>query len=179
MKKMFAILAAIVMVFAVAAAALAEEAAEPTFIKGIKFNMDMDQVMEIIDLPNPEIDREKNRGTTEFYELEYENVAGEDGYTADIKFLFVGNSMIAIHCDMADGTDYAAVKAELVKAFGEAIPFNAANIGNAKYAIDDDGDLDDCKEMIEAKGVTIILEQDHDGDIDVTFLDPTAAYINN
>ena len=28
-------------------------------------------------------------------------------------------------------------------------------------------------------GVAIVLEQDHDGDVDVTFLDLTAAYINN
>ena len=33
--------------------------------------------------------------------------------------------------------------------------------------------------MIEAEGVTVVLEQDHDGDVDVTFLDLTAAYINN
>ena len=61
----------------------------------------------------------------------------------------------------------------------EAVPFNAAEIGNAKYVIDDDGDLKDCKEMIKTDLVTIVLEQDHDGDMDVTFLDPTAAYINN
>ena len=44
-------------------------------------------------------------------------------------------------------------------------------------AIDDDGDLKDCKEMIVGNGVTIVLEQDDDGDVDVTFLDPIAAYI--
>ena len=33
--------------------------------------------------------------------------------------------------------------------------------------------------MIAANGATIVLEQDHDGDIDITILDPTAAYINN
>ena len=33
--------------------------------------------------------------------------------------------------------------------------------------------------MIKTGIVTIVLEQDHDGDVDVTFLDPTAAYINN
>ena len=34
--------------------------------------------------------------------------------------------------------------------------------------------------MIETEnGVAIVLEQDHDGDVDVTFLDLTAAYINN
>ena len=33
--------------------------------------------------------------------------------------------------------------------------------------------------MIEGQGVTIILEQDDDGGAEVTFLDPSAAYINN
>ena len=59
------------------------------------------------------------------------------------------------------------------------LPFDAAKIGNGKYAVDDAGDLKDCREMIEAEGVTVVLEQDHDGDVDVTFLDLTAAYINN
>ncbi len=178
MKKMFAILMALAMVFTAAAVALAEEPAAPAFMNGVQFNMDMDQVMELVNLPNPEIEREKTRGTTEFYELEYENVTGENGFTADLKFLFVGNSLVAIRFDMEDGTSYEDVKADLVRVYGEAIPFDAAKIGNGKFAIDDDGDLKDCTEMIEAEGVTIVLEKDRDGDVDVTILDPTAAYIN-
>jgi len=117
-------------------------------------------------------------GATEFYELEYENVTGADGFAADIKYLFVGNGLVAIHFDMADGTRYEKVMADLVSTYGEAVPFDAAKIGNGKYAIDDDGELEDCKEMIETEYVTIVIEQDKDGDVDVTFLDPTAAYIN-
>lgn len=180
MKKLIAALMTVCMIFTLAiATGLAEESEARTFIGGVKFTMDMDQVMELLNLPNPEIESEKNYGTTEFYELEYENVKGEDGYTADIKFMFVGNSLVAICYDMADGSSYEAIKAELTKTFGEATPFNAANIGNGKYAIDDEGDLKDCKEMIEAEGVTIVLEQDRDGDVDITLLDPTAAYISN
>ena len=179
MKKILATLTALVMVFAVAAAALAEEPADPVLYGGVKFNMDMEQVMEIVNLPNPEIEQEKTRGTTEFYELEYEDVTDSQGLTADIKFLFVGNSLVAVHYDMEDGTSYETVKALLTGAYGDAVPFDAAKIGNGRYAIDDDGDLKDCREMIEAQGVTIVLEQDHDGDMDITQLDPTAAYINN
>ena len=62
---------------------------------------------------------------------------------------------------------------------GEAVPFDEAKIGNGKYAVDDDGDLKDCKEMIVDNGLTIVLEQDRDGDVDITLLDTTAAYINN
>ena len=179
MKKALAILAGLVMVFTVSAAALAEETTGPVFSMGVQFNMDMDQVMQLVNLPNPEIDREETRGPVEFYELEYENVKTDEGFTCDVKYLFVGNSLVAMHYDMADGTSYDAIKAQYEELYGKAIPFDAAKIGNAKYVIDDDGDLKDCKEMIEANGFTIVLEKDHDGDVDVTILNPTAAYINN
>ena len=178
MKKMIAILAAMMMVFCAVSASVAEESA-PTFDKGVQFNMDMDQVMQLMNLPNPEIEEEHTRGTTSFWELEYEHATDHNGQPADIKFSFVGNSLVAIHYDMADGVRYEDVRANLVAEYGEAVPFDAAKIGNAKYVIDDDGELKDCKEMIEAKGVTIVLEQDREGDVDVTLLDPTAAYINN
>ena len=179
MKKLLAALMALTLIVTAGAVALAEETAVPTFANGIQFNMDLDQVREMLNLPNPEVDKEV-RGTTEFWELEYENVvSADDGFVADIKYLFVGNGLVAFHMDMADGTGYDNVKDALTREFGEAVPFDAAKIGNAKFVIDDDGDLKDCLEMIEANGLTIVLELDHDGDVDVTFFDPTAAYINN
>ena len=182
MKKLIATLVALMMVLGVAACALAEEGTEPTFAGNVQFNMDMDQVMERVEsMVTPakkEIEGPKMRGATEFYELEYENATGADGFAADIKYLFVGNGLVAVHFDMADGTRYEKVMADLVSTYGEAVPFDAAKIGNGKYAIDDDGELEDCKEMIETEYVTIVIEQDKDGDVDVTFLDPTAAYIN-
>ncbi len=81
--------------------------------------------------------------------------------------------------DMADGTSYEAVKEELVGMYGEALPFDAAKLGNARYVIDDDGDLKDCREMFELEAMTIVLCRDDDGDVEVFLLDPTAAYINN
>lgn len=181
MKKTLAILAALVMVFA-ATVVMAEDSGKVTFAGNVQFNMDMDQVMELLkelNLTNPEIGKEKTRGPVEFWELEYENVATGDGYVADIKYLFVGNCLVAVHFDIADGTPYEKVKAQIVEAYGEAVPFNAAEIGNAKYAIDDDGNLKDCREMVKADGLTFVLEEDDDGDVEVTILDPTAAYINN
>ena len=181
MKKTLAILAALVMIIA-ATAALAEEPATMTFSGGVEFNMDMEQVQELLskleNMPKPEIDKERTRGTVEFWELEYENISTPEGLVADAKYLFVGNSLVAMHYDFREGTSYDAIKKELA-GYGEAVPFDAAEIGNAKYAIDDDGDLKDCKEMIKANGATFVLEQDNDGDVDVTILDPTAAYINN
>ena len=175
MKKLIATLLALCLTFT-AAAVLAETV--PTFDGGVQFNMDLPQVQELVNLPGGEKDSEY-RGRTEFWELEYEKVKTSYGFVADIEYLFVGNCLVAIHYDTAHGTGYDSVKNTLASAYGEAVPFSAAKIGNAKFAIDDDGDLKDCREMIEADGLTIILERDHDGDVDVTFIDPTAAYINN
>ena len=178
-KKLIATLLALTLILTVGAtAALAEEPTPRTFMKGIQFNMDMTQVQELVNLPGGETEQEY-RGTTEFWELEYENVVGADGFTGDIKYLFVGNCLVAIHIDMADGTSYDSVKESLTATYGEAVPFDAAKIGNARFVIDDDGDLKDCREMIETEFVTVVLEQDREGDVDVTFFDPTAAYINN
>ena len=177
MKKMIAVLAALMLAVGMVTA-LAEESV-PTFHNGIQFNMDMEQVIELVNRPSYEIDREKNRGITEFYELEYENVHSDEGLTADVKYLFVGNSLVAIHFDFEEGTSYDNIKAMIVQVYGETVPFDAAKIGNGRYAIDDDGNLKNCKEMVEANGLTIVLEQERDGDIDLTLLDPTAAYINN
>ena len=124
MKKTLAILTALVMVFT-AAAVLAEDAGEMTFSGNVKFNMDMDQVMGLVKdvgMTNPEIEKEKTRGPVEFWELEYEHVTDSEGYTADVKYLFVGNGLVAVHYDMADGTSYEKVKAQLTGAYGEAVP---------------------------------------------------------
>jgi len=174
MKKLVATLMALVMLFAVTA--LAEEAEKPSFTGGVQFGMDMDAVMAYVPMTNPEIEKELTRGPVAFMEVEYDNV-DDSGAKYDLKYLFVDNALVAIHYDMADGTVYETIKAQLAERFGEIVPFDAAKIGNGKYAVDDDGDLKDCKEMIEGNGVTAVLEQDHDGDVDVTLLDPTAAYL--
>ena len=180
MKKMIGTLLALSLVLAVAmTAALAEDSPTPILIDGVEFNMDMDQVMQLVNRSNPEIDSEQTRGGVEFMELEYEHVSDPDGFAADIKFLFVGNSLVAIHYDMADGTSYDNVRTTLANTYGEAVPFDASKIGSGRYAVDDDGDLKDCQEMIEAGNLIIVLEHDNDGDVDVTFLDMGAAYINS
>ena len=179
MKKLIAILMSLSLIFATAMTALAEEPQTWNFHNGIEFNMDMEQVMETTKFPNPEIENFTMRGPIEFSELEYEKITDDLGMTADIKYFFVGNSLVAFKMDCADGTSYDAVKEQLVSVYGEAVPFNASKIGNGKFVIDDDGELQKCSEMIEANGLTIVLEKDRDGDVDVTFLDMTAAYINH
>ena len=185
MRKLLATLLTFAMIFTVmTSVALAEATEAPvswTFSGGIAFNMDMDQVIGLLNLQNYEIDREKARGGIEFYVLEFEKVTSEaEGLTADIDYLFVGNSLVAIHYDFADGTDYDAVKAKLVEMYGNAVPFDAAKIDAGRYAIDEAGDLKDCVEMIEAANdLIVVLERDKDGDVEVTFLDMSAAYIRS
>ena len=179
MKKALATLLALTLVMTVAAtAALAEESAPLAFTNGVQFNMDMDQVIQLVNQPNPEIDKERTRGSVEFWELEYEHIIGGDGLNADIKFIFVGNSLVAIHYDMEDGSNYESVKETLVKTYGETVPFDAAKIGNGRFVIDDDGDLEDCQEMVVTENLIIVLEKDHEGDVDVTFLNPAAAFLS-
>lgn len=174
MKKTVAILAALVMVLAVAVTGMAEESSAPALLYGAQFSMSMDDVMKLMNLPNSEIDRENTRGPVSFMELEYENVADEQGKTADVKFLFIDDTLVAIHLDTDDKISYETVRADLAKTYGEPVPFDAAKIGNGKYAVDDDGDLKNCVEMIAADGVVIVLEKDHDGDVDLTLLNPAA-----
>lgn len=180
MKKLIATLMALTLALTLGLSAALAESSDWSFTYGIKYNDDMPTVMEKFPWDKYEIENEHTKGAVTFSELEYKRVTDEgNGLTADIKYLFVGNCLVAIHYDFADGTSYDAVKAELEPVYGAAVPFNAAKIGNGKYAVDDDGELEDCKEMIEKDGVIIVLEKDHDGDVDVTFLDMAAAYINN
>ena len=79
---------------------------------------------------------------------------------------------------MEDGTNYESVKETLVKTYGETVPFDAAKIGNGRFVIDDDGDLEDCQEMVVTENLIIVLEKDHEGDVDVTFLNPAVAFLS-
>ena len=178
MKKIIAILSALVMVFAVAAFAFAETAA-PALPGGVAFDMDMDQVMQIVNRKNYKIDNEDDRGTPGFWEIEYEDLSLVGNLKSDVNFLFIGNGLVAIHFEMADSVSYDQARAEFTKLYGEAVAFDASNLGNGRFAIDDDGHLNNCKEMIVNGNVLVVFEQEHADDVDVTILDMNAAYINN
>ena len=177
MKKLITALLTLSLVFTLAmAAALAEEPAPRTFRNEITFGMNMAQVREKETLPVHEIENRDLRGPFEFSKLEYEDVS-EDGMIADISYLFVNDSLVAIHYDFADRTGYDNVKAKLTAVYGNAVNFDAAALGAGRYVVDDDGDLDDCREMITADSLTIVLERDRDGDVDATFVDMTAPFL--
>ena len=174
MKKTIAVILALTAVLTLGMTAFAQEAEAPAFTGGVQFGMNMDQVKQLINLPGFKVDRENHKGT-EYSELEYKRMDICEGFLADVTFIFAGNSLVAIHYEMGKNASYNTVLEKATARFGASVPFDRARLGNAQYAVDD---LDDCKDMIEAPGVTVVLERDDD-DVEVTILDPTAAYVNN
>lgn len=174
MKKILAIVMALAMVLT-AASVLAEENAF-TFRNGVTFGLNMDQVMEK-ETGRYEIDSEHTLGPVEFYELEYEHVS-VDGKPADLTYLFVGNELVAIRVNLEEhAATFDQVKAALSEKYGESVPVDLAMLGNGVYAVDDDGRLERQAEAIVSGNVMIIIEADED-DVDVTYVDLNAAYIN-
>ena len=174
MKKILAILMTLAMVIA-ATAALAEENTF-TFRNGITFGMNMDQVMAA-ETGRYEIDNEHTHGPVSFTELEYEHVM-VDNKPADLKYLFVGNELVAIRVNFEErAISFDQAKADLAALSGEAAPVDLAKLANGIYAVDDDGRLEARAEAIVSGNVMIIIEEDED-DVDVTFVDLNAAYIN-
>ncbi len=174
MKKILAIVTALTMVFA-ATTVLAEENAF-TFRNGITFGLNMDQVMAT-ETGRFEIDNEHTLGPVDFAELEYEHVE-VDGKPADLAYFFVGNELVAIRVNLEEhATTFEQTKAQLTAKYGEAGPVDLAKLGNGIYAVDDDGRLEWTAEAIVSGNVMIIIEADED-DVDVTYVDLNAAYIN-
>ena len=174
MKKMLAILMALAMAVATTAA-LAEENAF-TFRNGITFGMNMDQVMAA-ETGRYEIDNENTHGPVSFAELEYEHVT-VDNKPADLKYYFVGNELVAIRVDFEErAVTFDQAKADLTALAGETAPVDLAKLANGIYAVDDDGRLEAKAEAITTGNVMIIIEEDKD-EVDVTFVDLNAAYVN-
>ena len=174
MKKTLAILMVLAMVFT-AMAALAEEKAF-TFRNGITFGMNMDQVMAA-ESGRYEIDNEHTHGPVDFAELEYEHVM-VNNKPADLKYLFVGNELVAIRVDFEErAVSFDQAKADLTALAGEAAPVDLAKLANGIYAVDDDGRLEVKAEAIVSGNVMIIIEEDED-EVNVTFVDLNAAYVN-
>lgn len=174
MKKMLAILMALAMVFA-AAAATAEESSF-TFRDAVTFGMNMDQVMAA-ETGRYEIDSEHTHGPVNFDELEYEHVM-VDNKPADLKYLFVGNELVAIRVNFEErAVSFEQARADLAALYGEAAPVDLSKLANGIYAVDDDGRLEAKAEAIVSGNLMIIIEEDED-DVDVTFVDLNAAYLN-
>ena len=174
MKKILAIVTVLAMVFT-AATVLAEGNAF-TFRNGVTFGMNMDQGMAT-ETGRHEIDSEHTRGAVTFAELEYEHVTVDDK-PADLTYLFVGNELVAIRVNLEEyATTFDQAKADLSAKYGECAPVDLAKLGNGIYAVDDDGRFEGRAEAIISGNVMIIIEADEE-DVDVTYIDLNAAYIN-
>ena len=174
MRKTLAVLMALVMVLAIAAVAAAEEAPF-TFHNGVQCGMNMDQI-EAVETGRYEYDNEHTHGPVDFAELEYEHTK-VDGIRAEVKYLFVGNGLVAIRVNYETrDISYRQLKDNLTAKYGPAGAVDKALLANGIYAVDDDGRLERQSEAIVAGNVMIVLELDED-DIDVTYVDLTAAYV--
>ena len=175
MKKVIATLMVLVMMAAAGVAALAEENTF-SFREGVTFGMKMDQVIAA-ETGRYEIDKERTHGPVDFDELEYENIL-VDGKPADLTYLFINDALVAIRVSFEErAVTFDQAKADLAAISGETAPVDLNKLGNGIYAVDDDGRLEAKAEEIVSGNLMIILEADED-DVDVTFIDLSAAYIS-
>ena len=183
MKKLIAVLTVLCLLCA-SVAALAEAPAvkeKISFANGVRFGMSQAEVIAIEGKPH-EIDAEDLKGLVTFTELEYEKVpdAMVDNAIVDRTYLFVGDKLVAIRIDFDDaGQLYEKIR-EALAAKGEMITPDFAALGNAVFAVDDDGtpELNSVAFMDETNNLITVLELDDDGtDIDLTILDLDADYL--
>ena len=176
MKKMAAALIAVLMILSVAA--LAEDSAF-TFRNGVTFQMDMAAVMAT-ESGRAETDDEHTRGGIEYTKAEYEHVT-ENGAQADLEYLFIGNSLVAVRVKYDDGRmNYDTLMNDLTSRYGEAAAVDTAVLGSGIYIVDDEGRLKSDARAFTSGGLMVVVERekDDDGDeIEVTYLDMTAAYL--
>jgi len=174
MKKTMAILMTLVMVIA-AGAAIAEESTF-TFRDGVTFGMNMNQIIAA-ETGRYEIDKEHTHGPVDFDELEYEDVLVESRQ-ADLKYLFISDELVAIRVSFEErAVTFDQAKADLTAIYGETVPVDPDMLADGIYAVDDDGRLEAKAEAIVSGNLMIIIEEDED-EVDVTFVDLSAAYIS-
>ena len=174
MKKLFAVLTVLCLVFSKAAMAEGDTFA---FRNGVQFGMTQNEVTTTEGNARYEVDTEHTHGSVTFTEVEYENVNGDD-VKGDVAYLFLDDKLVAIHVDF-DEKDNTFESAEkyLTEKYGEGQELDLKTLGNGVYAVDDDGHPEAKAKAWTGDGFTVVLEEDDDGDIDVTYVDLNADYI--
>ncbi len=173
MKKILAFLAALCLF--IPSAAPAQESAF-TLRSGVSFGMSMDDVIASEPVRYHEIDLEHTLGGVSFAVLEYENVP-EDNATADLEYLFAEDVLVALRVSYdAAGIDVGELRDDLTAKYGPGSALDPNVLGDGIYALDDDGVPEGRTESWTCGSVMIVLEIDGD-DIDLTYLDLSAAYI--
>lgn len=173
MKKLFAVLAALCLVLSMAALA---EATVFVFRNGVQFGMPQKDVTATEGNARYEVDTEHTEGPVTFTVVEYEDVDVE-GIRADVTYMFVEDALAAIRVDYDDkAVSFEAIDKTLTAAYGEGADLDVKALGNGVYAVDDDGRPEAMAKLWNGGDVLVVVEQD-EGDVDVTYLDATAAYL--
>ena len=174
MKKLLAVLTVLCLIFSMAAMAEGEPF---TIRNGAQFGMTQNEVTATEGDARYEVDTEHTRGPVTFTEVEYENATIGDG-KGDVTYLFLEDKLVAVRVDFDKKVNsFESAEKYLTENFGEGQELDLKTLGNGVYAVDDDGHPEVKAKAWIADGFTIVLEEDDDGDIDVTYVDTTADYI--
>ncbi|MBQ6324753.1 MAG: hypothetical protein IJI26_01645, partial [Clostridia bacterium] len=71
---------------------------------------------------------------------------------------------------------YDEIDKTLTAAYGEGADLDVKALGNGVYAVDDEGRPEAKAKLWNGGDVLVVVEQDED-DVDVTYLDAVAAYL--
>ena len=168
MKKLLVVLTVLCLVFTMAAMA---ESHPFTFRDGIQFGMTQEEVIAIEGTAPHEVDTEHTRGTVTYTEVEYGDV-GDDDVKGEVTYIFSEDKLAAIRVDFGEnGNTFEEAEEYLTGIFGEGQELDPSILGDAVYAVDDDGHLEAKVEAWEAEDLIGVLEQDEEGEIEVTFVD--------
>ena len=174
MKKLLAVLTVLCLIFSMAVMAEGESF---TIRNGGQFGMTQDEVTATEGDARYEVDNERTLGSVTFTEVEYENATIGDG-KGDVTYLFLDNKLVAIRVDFdKKANNFEAAEKYLTETFGEGQDLDLKTLGNGVYAVDDDGHPEAKAKAWTGDGFTVVLEEDDDGDIDVTYVDMNADYI--
>ena len=175
MKKLLVVLTVLCLVFSMAAMA---EGNALTFPDGVTFGMSQDEVTANNGNTNYEVDTERTRGSVTFTEVEYENIDIGENMKGDLAYLFLEDKLVAIRVDFDKKVNtFEGADKYLTEQIGEGKELGIKTLGNGVFAVDDDGHPEAKAKAWTGDGFAVVLEEDDDGDIDVTFVDLTADYI--
>jgi hypothetical protein len=137
---------------------------------------ELEELQREVSAARYEVDAEHTQGPVTFTEVEYENVDIE-GTKADVTYMFVDDALVAIRVDYDDkAVSFDEIDKTMTAAFGDGEDLDAKALGNAVYAVDDEGRPEAKAKLWKGGDVAIVAEQDGN-DVDVIYLDMTADYL--
>ena len=178
MKKLFAVLTALcllccsVAVFAEAAPAAPVESPKPIYITpDVTFGMSQEDVIKAHGNARYERDVENDVPGLFIETLEFEHYRVMDNDFAEIHYYFINNRLIGAKANFDDNrTVFAKLESKLTAEHGNPTKVDPSMLGNAIFALDDDGRLSPNTVAWISGTTVIVLEQEHD-DVNLSCLD--------